>query len=162
MRSIAAVLLALSLFAAPAMADEPLSLLQTVAQWRYPEAKINGARMADAATVNSEGDRTVQSILCSTTMTTPDPVVNVLAFYHTLLAPAPEGEPDDTEPEAADRAKSDPQEGRSVIFSDESEGRPFAMHTILVNTATTSTTLIVTRGVDEDQTRITWKHYVRL
>ncbi|QDU86806.1 hypothetical protein Pla175_01590 [Pirellulimonas nuda] len=161
MRSSAAALLALSLLAATATADEPVSLLQTVSQWRYPDAKINGAKMADAATVNGAGDRTTPSIMCSTTMTTPDPVAKVLAFYHTLLTPAPEDEPADAEPEDAEPAEADPQEGRSVLFSDESEGRPFAMHTILVNTATTSTTLIVTRGVDEEETRITWKRYVR-
>ena len=53
------------------------------------------------------------------------------------------------------------QAGRSVVFSDESEERPFAFHTIVVNTANSSTILIITRGNDEKLTRITWKQYLK-
>jgi len=137
----------------PAIADEPVSLMGTIAQWNYPKSKMNGAEMSDAATIDSDGNRTVQSFVCKTTMTTDDSVEKVLAFYKTKLAP------DKT---ADDKTKADLKDGRSVLVSDDSEGRPFALHTILVNTSTTSTTLIVSRGSGETKTYIVWKHYVRL
>lgn len=68
----------------------------------------------------------------------------------------------------------DPQVGRSVVFSDESEGRHFALHTIVVNSAKhraankcrlslrESRVLQFFRGAkddDEETTRITWTQY---
>lgn len=133
-------------------ADEPLTLIGTIVKWRYPEAEIGRSRMSDAATVNREGNRTVPSSLLQTTMTTPDPVDKVMAFYRKLLTRNPTND---------SQLGVKPEAGRSVVFNDESEGRPFAMHTIVVNSRTISTTLVITRGESEDRTRITWTQYVQ-
>src|SRR5690554_2356199 len=114
---------------------------------------MNGAQMSDAATVNGDGDRTIQSLVCMASMTTDDSVDEVLAFYKAKLTPSKD---------ADEKTKAKLKDGRSVLVSYDSAGRPFALHTILVNTATTSTTLIVSRGTGETETHITWKHYVRL
>lgn len=114
---------------------------------------MNGAEMSDAATVDSEGNRKVQSIVCKTTMTTDDPVEKVLTFYKTKLAP---------DKNADAKTKAELKGERSVLVSDDSAGRPFSLHTILVNSETTSTTLIISRADGEKQTHIVWKHYVRL
>lgn len=137
----------------PAVADEPVTLMGIISQWMYPKSAMNGAEMSDGATLDSEGNRTVQSIVCKTTMTTDDPVEKVVAFYKTKLAPD----------KNADAQKQEAfKDGRSVLVSDDSNGRPFALHTILVNTATTSTTLIISHADNEKQTHIVWKHYARL
>lgn len=135
-----------------ATADEPVTLLGTIAKWRYPDAEIGNLEMSDAATIDVDGRRTIPSSVLKTTMATPDSVDKVLAFYRDLLKRNPTND---------NKLGIRPNVGRSVVFSDESEGRPFAFHTVLVNSANSSTTLIITRGKDEEQTHITWKHYLK-
>jgi hypothetical protein len=119
---------------------------------------VQGGRVAcrpttpDSATISVEGDRTVPSSVLKATMQTADPMEDVLAFYRRLLIRTPGND-------VAPGLKADA--GRSVIFNDESEGRPFAFHVISVNSGYASTTLIVTRGENEQQTRITWRRYLR-
>ena len=135
-----------------ALADEPITLMGTIVKWRYPDAEIGKSEMSDAATIDVDGDRTVPSSVLKTTMMTPDPVDKVVAFYRDLL----------TRNQANDiRLGIEPQEGRSVVFSDESVGRPFAFHTIVINSANISTTIIITRGDGEERTHITWKQYLK-
>ncbi|QEF96402.1 hypothetical protein Mal15_04300 [Stieleria maiorica] len=135
-----------------ACAEEPVTLIGTIVKWRYPDADIGKSQMSDAATIAADGNRTVPSSVLKTTMTTPDSVEKVLAFYQDLL----------TRNATNDKTLGiEPDVGRSVVFSDESEGRPFAFHTILVNSEASSTTLIVTRGESEELTSITWKQYLR-
>lgn len=133
--------------------DEPITLLGTISKWQYPKSKIDGAEMKDAATLNATGNRTVASVLLTTTMTTEDSVEDVIEFYKTLLTRNENNE---------DKLGLDPDVGRSVMFANESEERPFKFHTIQIVTPTTSTTIIVTRGENEEKTRITWKHYSQL
>lgn len=135
-----------------APAQEPVTLIGTIVKWRYPDAEIGKSQMADGATVSADGKRTVSSSVLKTTMLTPDSVEKVLAFYRDLLTRNPVNDK---------KLSIGPSDGRSVVFSDESEGRPFALHTIVVNSEHASTTLIITRGRDEDQTHITWKQYLR-
>ena len=132
--------------------NEPVTLLGTIVKWRYPDADIGKSAMSDAATIAADGKRTVPSTVLKTTMTTADSVDKVVAFYRDLLTRSPAN---DT------RLGHDPKVGRSVEFSDESDGRPFAFHTIIVNYANTSTTIIITRGDNEKTTRITWKQYLK-
>ena len=148
-----AALLGLMVLGGSVSAEEPILLIGTIVKWRYPEASLGQSQMSDAATVNSQDDRTVPSVLLKTTMTTPDSVEKVLAFYQKRLTRNSEN--DKTLGIA-------PDTGRSVLFSDESVGRPFAFHTITVNEADTSTLIIITRGADEKLTHITWKRYVRM
>ena len=133
-------------------ADDSVTLLGTEEKWRYPNAEIAISEMSDAATVDANGKRTVPSFVLKTTMSTEDSVEKVLAFYRDLLTRNPANN---------DKLGIGPLVGRSVVFSDESEGRPFAFHTIVVNSTNTSATLIITRGDDEDRTHITWKQYVK-
>ncbi|MEM8668125.1 MAG: hypothetical protein AAGG48_11455 [Planctomycetota bacterium] len=135
------------------VADEPVTLMGKLSPWMYPKASMGGAQMSDAATIDGSGNRTVPSIACKTTMKTNDSVEKVIAFYKEKLGPAKD---------ADSKEQAERKEGRSVLISDESDGRPFALHTILVNTASTSTTLIISRGASEKQTHIIWKHYARL
>ncbi len=133
-------------------ADEPVTLIGTIVKWRYPDAEIGKAEMSDAATIAADGQRTAPSSMLKTTMTTPDSVDKVLDFYQKLLKRNPAND---------EKLGTGAKAGRSVIFSDESAGRPFAFHTILVNARNTSTTLVITRGKGEKLTRITWKQYLR-
>ena len=133
---------------------EGLSLMQMIAPWQYPDSTMHGAAMADGATVDANGERTTQSIVCKAVMTTDTPVEKVLDYYKTKLTPAP--------PKKDKDAKTVDPGGRSVVFNDDSDGRPFAMHTIIVITNDTSTTLVITRGKDESKTHIAWKHYRRI
>ncbi|QDT74548.1 hypothetical protein [Lacipirellula limnantheis] len=135
-----------------ASADEPVSLMDTVEKWRYPDAEIANSRMSDAATIGADGARTVPSVILSTTMSTSDSVEKVLKYYRELLTRNPENDK---------KLGVDPNVGRSVVFSDESDGREFAFHTIVINTANSSTSLIVTRAQNEERTRITWKQYLK-
>jgi hypothetical protein len=135
-----------------ASADEPVTLIGTVAKWRYPDAEIGKSEMSDAATIDADGKRTVPSSVLKTTMMTHDSVDKVLAFYRDLLTRNPKNDSD---------LGIEPQVGRSVVFSDESDGCPFAFHVITVNSANSSTTLIITRGDDEEHSRITWKQYLK-
>jgi hypothetical protein len=102
--------------------------------------------------MDADGRRTVPSTVLETTMATGDSVDKVLAFYRELLT---RNQTND------DKLGIGRQVGRSVVFNDESDGRPFAFHTILVNAANTSTILIITRSDDETLTRITWKQYLK-
>lgn len=106
----------------------------------------------DSSTINAEGDRTVPSSVLKSTMQTADPIENVFVFYRRLLTRTLDND-------VARGLKADV--GRSVSFSDESEGRPFAFHVISVNSGGASTTLIVTRGENVEQARITWRRYLR-
>jgi hypothetical protein len=135
-----------------ASAEEPITLIGTIVKWRYPDAEIGKSEMSDAATIAADGKRTAPSSVLKTTMVTSDSVDKVLAFYRGLLTRNPAND---------SKLGADPKVGRSVVFSDESEGRPFAFRTILVNSANTSTTIIITRGGDEDTTRITWNQYLK-
>ena len=145
-------LLCATILSITASADEPVTLMGTIVKWRYPNAEIGKSQMSDAATIDADGKRTVPSTMLKTTMATGDSVDKVLAFYRELLT---RNQTND------DKLGIGRQVGRSVVFNDESDGRPFAFHTILVNAANTSTILIITRGDDETLTRITWKQYLK-
>ncbi len=134
-------------------ADEPITLIGTIVKWRYPDSEIADSKASDAATIDADGNRTVPSTVLQTTMSTRDSVDDVLAFYRKLLTRNPEND---------SRLGVEPEVGRSVVFSDETNGRPFTFHTITVNSARSSTMLIITRAADEENTQITWKQYRRL
>ena len=135
----------------PSAADEPRSLLQTIAEWQYPGSVLTATQASDGATIDANGDRTKPSTVSKTVMTTDAPVEKVLDYYRTKLSPTTK----------ADGGKLKPSDatGRSVVFSDDSDGRPFALHTVIINTNDTSTTLVISRGKDEARTHIGWKQY---
>ena len=127
-----------------------------IAQWKYPDSKMHGGTLGDAATMNGAGERTVPSILYKTVLTTPDPMTKVIEYYKNKLTP-----PAGSKTGSADE-KAVPASGRSVMFQDDSTGRPIAIHVILVNTEKASTTLVISRGETEAETHIAWTHYQRL
>lgn len=136
-------------------AEEPRSLMATLAEWRYPDSKTNSASMSDAATVNDAGERTIQSIQCKTVMTTADPMAKVIDYYKTKLKPVGDSKTAQPTDKLADHS------GRSVTFHDDSENRPLAIHMILVNTDKVSTTLVISRTATESETHIAWTQYMR-
>lgn len=136
--------------------QETPSLMTMIAQWQYPGSRMNGATMSDAATLNGAGERTVQSIQYKTVLTTKDPMPKVIEYYKAKLISAAAAKAEEPgEKPAADS-------GRSVTFHDDSEGRPVAIHVILVNTEKASTTLVISRAATESETHIAWTHYVKL
>jgi hypothetical protein len=80
----------------------------------------------------------------------------VIEYYKTKLMPAAGSKTEKPE------GKPAPASGRSVTFHDDSEGRPLAIHVILVNTDKASTTLVISRGATESETHIVWTHYLKL
>ena len=136
-------------------AEEPLRLMPMIAEWQYPDSSINGASMEDAATVNRSGERTVPSILCKTVLTTKDPMAKVIEYYETKLKQGADSET------AKPEGKSGTESGRSVMFHDDSQGRPLGIHIIIVNTEKSSTTLVISRAETESETHIAWTHYLR-
>jgi hypothetical protein len=149
-------LLGLLAFAPLGHTQEPPSLMTMIAQWQYPGSKIHGATMSDAATLNASGDRTVQSIQYKTVLTTKDSMPKVIEYYKTKLMSG--AGPKTAKPGDESAADS----GRSVTFHDDSEGRPVAIHVILVNREKASTTLVISRAATESETHIAWTHYVKL
>lgn len=140
-------------------AGEPLTLLATVAQWQYPDSKINGATMQDAATISRSGERTVPSVLCKTVLTTKDPMAKVIEYYENKLKKAEV--PKSAKPEEKPETEKATDPGRSVMVQDDSKGRPLRVYIILVNTEKSSTTLVISRAETESETHIAWTHYVR-
>jgi hypothetical protein len=133
-------------------AAEPKSLLQTITEWQYPGSKLSATEAADGNTADANGDRTVPSTISKTVMVTDDPAETVLKYYKAKLTPPAK---------ATGRAATADSGGRSVAFSDYSAGRPVTLHTVIVNTRDTSTTLVISRGKDETRTYIAWTQYRR-
>jgi hypothetical protein len=128
----------------------------TMIGWRqYPDSKISGATLSDAATMNAAGERTRPSVQYKAVLTTRDPIPKVIAYYESKLKPAADSKTAKlSEQPAADS-------GQSVTFQDDSEGRPVAIHVLCVNTDKASTTLVISRAVTETETHIAWAHYER-
>ena len=135
-----------------------VSLMSRIARWRYPNASFHGAEMADGQTLNPKGGIEYPSVFLKTTMTTKDSVAQVLAFYKNKLQSGDGAEANGETTGESRKATS----RRSVKFDDDSEGRPFAVHIISVNSEFVSTTIVVTRGEREAKTHIAWKQYIRL
>ncbi len=133
--ALAGLFLALSL-AAHAAPPGQISLMQTLAAWKYPDSQMpNGASMSDG------GSPGIQAVKCAAVLTTPDPIDKVIAFYAEKLGPG---------------------EARSVAVQDDSKGRPVTLRIFVVNRADTSTTLAISRAEGEKETHIAWSHYIRI
>jgi hypothetical protein len=149
-------LLALLASTAMGQAQQQLSLLQSIAQWQYPGAKMKGgATMSDAGTTNSFGERTIQSVQCKAILTTEDAISEVVEYYKNKPTPV-------VSKASASEEKTTEASGRSVTFHEDSEGRPVAIHVILINTDKTSTTLVISRAATESETHIAWTQYRKL
>ncbi|HIE99233.1 MAG TPA: hypothetical protein EYG03_06990 [Planctomycetes bacterium] len=150
--SIVAITAILSVFLSAVQADNrPKSLLTTVAEWQYPGAKMNGASVSDGATINQQGDRTVQSVHRKTVLTTADSVDKVVDYYKSKLNQK-------ATPKKESQTGTGPS-GRSVTFHSDSGERPVVIHVISINTDHTSTTLVISRAKAESETHIAWSQY---
>ena len=144
--------MALSLFS-PARANGPgqISLMETLAEWKYPDSKmLGGASMSDG------GNRMFPSIKWHAILTTADPIEKVVDFYSKKLVRAtgailPSTKAEDLAPDS-----------NSVSIQDDSQGRPLTLRIIDVHRADTSTTLVISRTHDEKVTHIAWSHDIRL
>lgn len=135
---------------ADAPARERVTLLGTLADWKYPGSNMLGASMSDG------GNPRLQSVKCQAILTTDDPFEKVIKFYSEKL-----GTPEDpAKPDA--RAAVKDTDAKSVSTQDDSQGRPVALRVIVVNRAETATTLVISRAVGETKTHIAWSHYMRL
>jgi hypothetical protein len=112
-------------FSAP---SDGISLLQTLAEWKYPGSDhLDGLSMSDA------GMPPMQAIKCEAILTTPDPVDKVVAFY-------------------VEKLKKDA--AKTISSQDDSKARPVTLRVIVVNRVDTSTTLVISRAEGEKETHI--------
>lgn len=144
-----AALVAVSVWAnSPVYATPPeggVSLMQTIEKWKYPSAKMpHGANMGDG------GNPQIRSIKCQTVLTTPDPIEKVFDFYKQKLSN-----------KAANAGAAPEKNAQSVTTLEDSAGRPVKIYVIVVQRADTSTTLVISRAANENETHIAWSHYIR-
>jgi hypothetical protein len=128
-------------------ARPPVTLLGTLAEWRYPDSEFHGAQMSDG------GNRQIQSINCQTVLTTADSVEDVVEFYSKKLGVSESG---------TGRGQQADADAKSVATQDDSDGRPVQVRVIVVNKDESSTTIVVSRADGEDETHIAVTHYLRL
>jgi hypothetical protein len=145
------VLLAAS-FLRRAQADSPeqMTLLGTLAEWKYP-----GSNLPGGATMSDGGNAQEQSVKCKAVLTTPDPIEKVIAYYTEKFGT---GESPDRQ---AGKAEVKKGEARSVSVQDDSQDRPVMLRVFVVNKADTSTALVISRAQGENETHIAWSHYRR-
>lgn len=127
------------------------TLIGTIAEWRYPEAEIDGGgrtSVSDGATMRG-GVRTTASTRLQTVMTTPDSFEKVVEFYVKKFGV--------TEDEA--QRVDAPEGGQSVFAQDDSKDRPLSLRVISVNRDDTATTIVISRSRDEKLTHIAWSQY---
>jgi hypothetical protein len=132
---------------------EPQSLMTSITEWQYPGSKIGKASLSDAATVDTDGRRTVPSVQYKTVLTTKAPMKKVIQFYDAKLKPK--------EKPASEVVGQAADSGRSVTIHDDSENRPVSIHVIAVNSENESVTLVISRAQNEPETHIAWTRYVR-
>ena len=123
-----------------------VTLLGTLAEWKYPGSNFGGGSMSDG------GNRHLQSVKCQAILTTGDSVEKVTKFYSEKFASGPQ--------DAEKEVKGD--DAQSVSTQDDSQGRPVRLRVIVINRAETSTTLVISRAEGEKKTHIAWSHYLRL
>lgn len=129
-------------------ASRGVTLLGTLADWQYP-----GSKMLGGATMSDGGFPGVQSILCKTILTTPDPIDAVIKFYSEKF-PLP--------PVTGPGPGPNPVDAKSVSALDDSQNRPLTLRVIVVNKTHSSTTLVISRAAGEKETHIAWSHFLRL
>jgi hypothetical protein len=127
-----------------AAAEDHVTLFGTLAEWKYPGSDFGGASMSDA------GDRR-PSLKCQALLRTGDSFEKVTKYYADHFA---------SKPQNAD-GKTNAPDAQSVSTQDDSQDRPLQLRVIVVNRATTSTTLVISRAKGEKQTHIAWSHYMR-
>jgi hypothetical protein len=131
--------------ASHAASEGQVTLLGTLAEWSYPGSNFGGASMSDA------GDRR-PSIKCQALLTTGDSFEKVAKYYAEHFGSRPRNA----------ETKTNALDAQAVSTQNDSQDRPIKLQVIVVNRATTSTTLVISRAKGEKQTHIAWSHYMRL
>lgn len=134
---------------APPSASPPkMTLMGTLADWKYP-----GSKMLGGASMSDGGNPLVADVKCQAILTTSDPLDKVVKFYsERIQTPPATGGPNPK----ADTKRAD---AKAVSNQDDSKGRPVALRVIVVSTADTTTTLVISRAESEKETHIAWSHY---
>lgn len=127
-----------------------VTLMGMLSEWRYPDAKFNGAQSGDAAVSD------ISSIKSKAILTTPDSVEKVLAFYLQKLKVDAKGR------NLGEKEGERITTKRSVSIQDNSTGRPLQLYIIAINEKGSSTTLTVSRSEGETTTHIAWSNYRQL
>jgi hypothetical protein len=130
--------------------QEQVTLLGMLLEWRYPEAKFNGAETSDAAVAE------ISAIKSKAVLTTPDSAAKVMAFYRKKLNVDAEGR--NLGEKEGERITTD----RSVLIQDVSGDRASKLYVIAIIGTMSSTTLVVSRTEGDDVTRIAWSNYRQL
>lgn len=154
-RVVLAFLLIELLFVNAASCQQPDTLLGRFASWRYPNCHAVDGTMADAATVDANGKRTVPSMVCRVATSTPDPIDKVVEHYRKLLI-------DDADPSTPRVGLARDGESVSVTALESSAGRPLTIHVFTVVRDNETSTLVISRAEGEDKTHIVWSQYSRL
>lgn len=121
-----------------------VTLLGTLEEWLYPDAKFGGAEISDG------DNRTLISAKCQAVLTTSDPVEKVAKYYTEKFVSGP-----------AELGQTVPV-SQTVSEQSDSEGRPVELRVMVVTRAKSSTTLVISRAKGEDRTHIAWSHYMHL
>jgi|GEM_PF-1606313 len=130
--------------------EEKVTLMGMLLEWRYPEAKFNGAETSDAAV------KEISAIKSKAVLTTPDSAEKVMAFYRKKLNVDAEGR--NLDEKEGERITTD----RSVLIQDVAGDRTSKLYVIAINGTKSSTTLVVSRTDGDDVTRIAWSDYRQL
>ena len=121
-----------------------------LSEWIYPGSEFNGAETSDAAVTD------ISSIKSKALLTTTDSVDKVMDYYRKKLNVDAQG--DNMTETDEDRVTTD----RAVLIQDVSGNSDSALFVICINREKSSTTLVVSRTVGEDVTRIAWSDYRQL
>ena len=136
-------------------ADEPPkkqpTLMGMLQEWIYPKSKLHGAQGSDAAVSN------ISAIKCKATLTTPDSVEKVLAFYCKKLNVDREGK--NLDAKEGERITTD----RSVLIQSVSGDLTASnLYVIAINSPKSSTILVISRPDRSEVTLIAWSTFRQL
>lgn len=138
--SAALALASASLAPAKATPERQISLMETLAEWKYPDSTLlGGASMSDG------GNPEIQDLTCQAALATPDPFEDVVRFYKQKAEEVPEV----------------PANARAFVIQDDSKGRPVRVRIIAVHKFDRTDTLVISRGEQEKLTHIAWTQYRR-
>lgn len=127
--------------------SESVTLMGLLHEWVYPESKFQGGEMSDAAVTG------ISAIKSKAIHSTPDPFEKVMAHYLKKLNVDADGQ------SLNDKQGQKTKGERSVIIQQISKESPSHLVIIHVNGPNSSTTLVLSRSVNDALTQIAWLDY---
>lgn len=128
-----------------------VTLLGMLNEWIYPKSEFGGAQTSDAAVTD------IYAIKSKATLTTTDPIDQVLKFYCDKLVVNEEGKNLNQKKEG-ERITTD----QSILVQNLSDDDENALYLISINGKDSSTNLVLSRPHDAKVTRIGWSNYRKL